>query len=231
MKKIFVIWAMILLTGFSAGVHSQQATEIILEEGLDDYEGTRDTTIYDESSKSNGGGAHMFAGQTVQGSERRGLISFDLSQIPEGATITAASLQLTISKTRAGGTDVFLHRLTKDWGEGVQDAPNQEGGGTLAAEGDATWNENFRTDSSWDNRGGDFIEAASAEAVAGGPDSQLLLEGAGLTADIQAWINGEADNFGWILVADGTAKRFHSSESEIAETGEKPRLVISYTTN
>jgi len=230
-KKLFLIWTLALLLGFSTGVVGQQDVELVLEEGVNGYEGTKDTTLYNESSKSNGAGDFIFAGLTKQGAERRGLIAFDLSDIPESATITSVSLQFIVSRTQPGSTVISVHRLNKDWGEGEQEAPNREGTGALAAEGDATWNENFRTDSSWDNPGGDFVETASAEATAAGPGSPILLEGENMVADVQVWVNGEADNFGWILIGDGTAKQFYASDSEFAGEAEKPRLIILYHTN
>jgi hypothetical protein len=53
---------------------------------------------------------------------------------------------------------------------------------------------------------------------------------AGLVADVQAWVNGTAPNFGWILLGNetpiATAKRFDSSEN--SNTSFRPRLVVEY---
>lgn len=222
--SVFLIVAMIAWVSTSA----QDGTELILEQGVNDYEGTRDTTLYDESSNSNGAGNHIFAGQTNRGAERRALLAFDLADVPEGATITSVSLSLTVSRTQPGSTAITLHRLTKDWGEGEADAGGQEGTGASTQDNGATWAENFRGESAWDTEGGDFVEDASAEGTAGANGSTLILEGDGLVADVQAWVDGEADNFGWVVIGDGTAKRFHSSNSDVNE-GLKPRLVITFT--
>jgi hypothetical protein len=214
----------------SLGVSSQDdVVMLILENGFEDYTGTRDATLYREGALSNGAGQHIFAGFTNQPHIRRALIAFDLSAIPANAVIQSASFQITISRAPFSrqNADVSLHRLTQDWGEGNVDVPGQEGKGLEAEVGDATWDSNFLGDSKWENLGGDFIEEPSATARATGTGSPVLFENEQLAADIQAWLDGTEDNFGWAIVSDGQAKRYHSSESEI-ENGLKPRLIIWY---
>ena len=101
--------------------------------------------------------------------------------------------------------------------------PGQEGTGASAVEDDATWESNFHENSSWGNPGGDFVGATSAETTAGGVSETVTLEGDGLLVDVQAWLDGDAENFGWILIGNGTAKRFHASKGD-AEEGQKPLI-------
>lgn len=229
MKKLWVL--LFLVGGLAVGGLGQDEVELVLENGIDDYAGTKDTTIYSESSNANGAGQHLFAGFTARGNERRALLAFDLSALPEGAQITSVTLQLTVSRTQAGASGLSLHRLTADWGEGEEDSPGQEGSGTAAKDNSATWRSNFHNASDWQTPGGDFEATASAQATALGVGSTVTFEGAGLVADVQAWLDGESDNFGWILIADAndTAKRFHASDGNAAE-GKKPRLTLRYTT-
>ncbi len=224
--SVFIVVALIAWVSTSA----QDTTELILENGVNDYEGTRDTSLYSESSNSNGAGFHLFSGQTNQGADRRALLAFDLTDVPDGATITSVSLDLTVSRARRGGdVTISLHRVTSDWGEGDADAGGQEGTGATSPDGAATWNENFRNESSWENEGGDFLAEASAELIIARQEGETFsYSSEGLVADVQAWVDGEADNFGWIIIADGLARRFHSSNGDAAE-GQKPRLVINFT--
>src|SRR5262245_14241849 len=90
----------------------------------------------DRGALSNGSGEHLFVGATNQpsGNLRRAIIQFDLAgQLPEGAIVNGASLQLNMSKTRGPTTGVSLHRLTAQWGEGNSNAASEEGRGTAAA--------------------------------------------------------------------------------------------------
>jgi hypothetical protein len=52
-----------------------------------------------------------------------------------------------------------------------------------------------------------------------------------LVADVQAWVNGTASNYGWIVIGNesgaGTAKGFASREA--TTTSQRPQLTITYT--
>uniref|UniRef100_UPI0035B4BD31 DNRLRE domain-containing protein n=1 Tax=Promineifilum sp. TaxID=2664178 RepID=UPI0035B4BD31 len=100
----------------------------------------KDNTLYESATGalSNGAGQYLFAGQTANDLTRRAALAFDLSGLPAGATVTAATLTLSMSKTIAGETPVTLHALQKAWGEGASDALGEEGAGAAALTGDAT---------------------------------------------------------------------------------------------
>jgi len=231
-KKGLLLFLFISLILISGNLRAQPVEqELTLEQGINGYEGTRDTSLFEEGELSNGGGQHLFAGLTDQPNLRRALVAFDLSDIPSNSTIVSVQFQITISKTQfqRRNSDMFIHRLLADWGEGKQDAAGEEGRGTEAAMDDATWTSNFHQTSTWETPGGDFVETESSMARTSGTGSTMTFEGDGIVADVQAWVDGEAENFGWIIVGDGQARRFFSSESD-SESGQKPRLVIRFTT-
>jgi hypothetical protein len=199
----------------------------------------RDNTLYEDAAGalSNGAGEFLFAGTTSttnQGLLRRALIRFDIagSAIPAGSQIDSVKLTLFMSRTNAGPTDVFLHAVTTDWGEAGSDAGGAEGIGAASELGDATWiHRSFDTDL-WTNPGGDFVSTASASA-------EVLTTGAytwgttdAMVADVQAWLDTPAGNFGWILIGDETqlttAKRFDSRTNAV--TANRPDLTIYYST-
>ncbi|HOE97876.1 MAG TPA: DNRLRE domain-containing protein [Candidatus Sumerlaeota bacterium] len=214
-------------------ITSTPSLEIVLENGLDAYDGTRDTTIFAENTNSNGGGEHLFAGTTASPSARRALIGFDLSSIPDGAQIIAAELGLTVSKTNAGLSAQALHRLTQDWGEGTAKGPGEEGAGAPSQPGDATWVSARRQSADWATPGGDFVAQPSAVATAGAPGATAHWASAALIADVQHWVDQPSENFGWILIGDesqaGSAKRYYASENATAPEGQRPRLTLRYT--
>ena len=192
----------------------------------------RDNTLYqsDTGERSNGSGDFLFAGRSAQSgnSFRRGLLHFDLSSIPAGSTINNVQLDLT-SGTQTNGTRTFtLHRLNADWGEGTSNAGGQEGGGTNATDGDATWIHTFSPSGTWATAGGDFNATASATTTYPGPSTTGSFTGGGLVADVQSWVDG-GDNFGWAVLGDetdgGTAYQFLARES----VNNAPMLTVDFT--
>ena len=104
---------------------------------------SKDNTLYESASGalSNGKGEYIFAGSTnlTEVGVRRALIAFDLSnQLLSSATIISASLELNMSKSLISESEVGLHRVLANWGEGQSDAENEEGAGAEATIGDAT---------------------------------------------------------------------------------------------
>jgi hypothetical protein len=195
---------------------------------------SKDNTLYEsvDGFSSNGSGQYFFSGTIATNDLRRGLIAFDVAAaVPAGATITSASLRLNMSRTIASAAPASLHRLRADWGEGASDALGEEGAGTVAAAGDATWLHRFWDTQFWSTPGGDFDATASATTSVGaaGP---YVWSGPGLTADVQSWLDNPATNYGWILITDEsrfpTAKRFDTRENPIA--GNRPQLTIQYST-
>lgn len=199
----------------------------------------RDNTMYEDSpgTNSNGSGSYIFAGfQASNGWSRRALLRFDLSAIPAGSTVNSVQLSLYVTQTITGPDDFDLHRVTRDWGEAGSDAPGQEGGGTTAQNGDATWVTAFHPSTSWGLAGGDFITTASATASVDAVGTTSVWSAAGLTADVQSMINGALPNFGWLLKHTdeiqttpgvGNAKRFASREGSILS--QRPILTVDFT--
>jgi len=223
------------LAGLVPGVQAQQPVEVVFEDGVEGYTGTRDNTIYQEGTNTNGGGQYLFAGRTagtLETESRRALLTFDVSLIPPGSSIDSVTLELRVSKTLETASTQTLHRLLKDWGEGIGDAPLEEGRGTVPAEGDATWVSNFHNLSLWDSPGGDFVATPSASTSVGLAGTTATWTGSGLVADVQAWVDGTAENFGWILIGNESAlqttKRFNSADNTTVSAGQRPRLTVSY---
>lgn len=190
----------------------------------------KDNTLYQSAtgSLSNGKGIGLFAGQTAGNQTRRALLAFDLGQIPVGSTVTQATLRLRESSPKNNGNHgVALHRVERDWGEGASDAGGEEGGGAQSAVGDATWIHAFFATSLWEHAGGDFDSNPSGAAVVGG-NGDYTWQSQGLIADVQAWVDDPASNFGWIVIGNEgtstTAKRFNSREAAVG----RPLLTVSY---
>jgi len=195
----------------------------------------RDNTLYESApgALSNGAGASFFAGRTQQTSNsiRRGLVHFNVAgALPAGAVIGSAKLRLIMSQTVSGPSDVALHRVNADWGEGNSDAGPSGGAGAPSQAGDATWRHRFFPGIGWTTAGGDFAAVASATLSVDQPATYVWGSTAAMVADAQSWLDSPATNFGWLLKGDETSaptvKKFESSES----TGDsRPVLEIEYS--
>lgn len=196
-----------------------------------------DTSLYEESGNlSNGQGDYLFIGVTASGNGnniRRALLAFDVAgAVPPGATIVSATLRLKLSKNGPAGSEpATLHRLQTDWGEGSSDAGGEEGGGTTATAGDATWTHAISPSTTWATPGGDFVSTASATTTVGiSEGSPYAWSAAGMVSDVQSWLDSPATNFGWVLrgneASPSTAKRFDSRENPLAS--DQPLLTIVY---
>ena len=197
-------------------------------------EPSADNTLFEDSSgfRSNGAGEYLFVGNTRSGNTRRALLRFDVAgAVPPGATVTAVSLRMRMSRTRGGNVTVALHRVLADWGEGASDASGVEGRGTSAQTGDATWRHRFSDTELWDSIGGDFEAASSGSTLIGGTGSDTWPSTGGMVADVQSWLDNPVTNFGWLLKGNEsgtqTAKRFDSREH--GTVGNRPQLTIDFT--
>jgi hypothetical protein len=164
---------------------------------------------------------------------RRALLEFDVeSVIPAGSQITAVRLVLNMNRTIAGPTDMTLHLVTQEWGQGTS-TPSGGGGGSggPAATDDATWLHTFFNTATWTTPGGDFVAGASATNTVDQSGVYTWASTAQLVADVQGWIDTPGSNHGWILIGDEsaspTAKRFGSNEAIAGQA--RPRLTVDYT--
>ena len=223
----------------------------------------RDNTLYQgqadggppDGERSNAKGPNLWSGKGSNGNLKRSAMFFDCSNsIPNEATITSAVLVLTLDRAQpnVGPTDITVHRLVADWGEGTSDASFVDGGGrgTNATPGDMTFTHRFwnpGTNDLWATAGGEFVANGSAGAVALWPQfsdgppfhpKYNLRSGDGgstatlLEDDIQKIIDGTNPDYGWMLVGDETqqptSKRYLSREA--VDESERPILLVGFNT-
>src|SRR5439155_5640417 len=106
----------------------------------------------------------ILAGTTSSAGRSRALFKFDLTQLPADASVTSVAFTIQVVKKNPSGVgSIFdLHRLLKDWGEGV----GTGGQGSLANANEATWDNRFHPSTPWTPAGGgaevDYVGAASS---------------------------------------------------------------------
>jgi len=190
----------------------------------------RDNTLIEDpdGALSNGTGLAFFAGRTNQSifSIRRALVRFDVaSAVPANAIIDRVFLTLYQNSNNIEPSDVSLHRVLADWGEGASFTGG--GGGAPAEPGDATWLHTFWDDQFWVRQGGHFIPHASATEVVEDAAFYTWQSTVHLVNDVRLWLHAPQQNFGWLLMGDestgGSAKRFDSREG-----AQFPMLTIEY---
>jgi len=202
-----------------------------------------------------GGNEFILSGRNQNGQVRRGLIQFDIagSGIPTGATINSVSLTLYLKSWSGLGSSqpfgnprtVYLHPFTSEWGDGTTVAGGGGGQGIAsAANGDVSWNNrSFSTSPptppllTWTTPGGDFLSTDSDSLIitnATAVGDAVNWTGSGLATDVQDWLDGAEDNYGWILLIpndqttpNNTLLEFYSRE--VADAGLRPVLTIDFT--
>ncbi|MFN8298551.1 MAG: DNRLRE domain-containing protein [Chitinophagales bacterium] len=146
--------------------------------------------------------------------EDRGLIKFDLSAIPAGATVTSATLSLYANINSVGGylgmptygnnNASYLKFVTGSWGENT-----------------VTWNNQPTTTTA-----GQILLPQATSTV-------MDYTNIDVTSFAQSWVNTPAQNNGMMLDMIGTnfynSMIFCSSDNPIAS--KRPKLVVCYSTN
>ena len=154
---------------------------------------------------------------------RRGLLRFDLSALPVGATVTSVVLQLTSTKVPAFvlvDSKFSLYRLSASWAEGT----NSGTSGTHASPGESTWNARMSGTATWTTPGAadDAVTTPSAAVVVSSVRlTTYSWSGAGVVGDVEFWLADPSRNFGWLLrseneVTGRTARGFGSREDKVS---------------
>jgi len=195
-----------------------------------------DTFINSALPDNNAGGDTAFDAGTDGGNlgvpgVRRGLLRFDLSSLPPGATVTSVVLQLRVTRVPGIGpvnSTFDLHRLTAAWGEGTKVGNN----GAPATAGEATWNSRQHGSAGWTSPGAldDVLPAASASTAVGSSlGATHSWTGAGLASDVQFWLANPAQNYGWLLRSQDEASARTVRGFGSRESGNAPSLQVGYT--
>ena len=171
-----------------------------------------------------GGGPH----------NRRGLLMFDVSAIPAGSTIHAATLTLQGTSGAMGfapaSFDIF--RMLSNWEEGAGSGNT----GSAALSGESTWNNLAHPATAWGvpgaQAGTDYSALASASTLIDSTFASSNWSGPGVVADVTAWVNSPTNNSGWILInqSEGTLNsmlRFGAREN-VAPVN-RPWLDVEFT--
>jgi hypothetical protein len=198
-----------------------------------------DTSLFENKPDSNLGATTLVSGTNHKYSRSRGLFQFDLTSLPSGIVVTQVEVRLHVTRQPDPdqppgpvASDFSLHRMWVSWGEGIGSSLT----GSVAAAGDATWNERHFANTPWGTPGGligtDYAENPSSTTSIGDVGAYVWGSSSTLIEDVQTWVNDPAANFGFILVNEsegtlGSGRRFASTEQS-DNLSPAPELVITY---
>ena len=168
---------------------------VTIKQGVNGYTGTVDTMLRQDAPTSRSGTATALnldsddPGGTAHWSEALlrfdNLVGTDANQVPTGAHVLSATLNLQTTDTGDGGE---FHRMLQTWNN------------------DSTWNTMINGIQA------DGTEALSSVDASTGRVGSLGLRPIDVTSSVQAWIDG-ADNYGWAILPLGSdGWRFGSAE-------------------
>jgi hypothetical protein len=163
-----------------------------------------DTYIKSDKPDNNFGFETKMEVRPDNGADRRGLVRFDLSDIPLGSTITSAILYLYPTDEKNGQT-TYLYRVNSAWTETT-----------------ATWN------TPWVLPGGDF-DTTIPYAFYLNEQKNCALS-LNLTYLVQQWVDGTYPNEGIILYATGPNHIIqYTTKEDTGKIEQAPRLAITFS--
>jgi hypothetical protein len=146
-----------------------------------DYSASADSYIQQNLATTNYGSATDMYTYPWTGvpANRRSMVRFDLSAIPNGSTITSATLKLTETGTQGSARTLAVHRLTKNW--------------TNAG---VTWNK-YDGVTDWTAAGGDYAAATATNAITW--TASYKTDTWDVTTDVDNFVNNATANYGWLV--------------------------------
>ena len=168
---------------------------------------TADTYLYNEAPQDTYNyGASMSL--SLEGTEKRALLRFDVTAIPSGKMIVSARLQIFFTTTST--STVTIAPLVEAWIEGTSNG----------AAGIANYSQRTSTQM-WTTPGG------TAGAQVASFQSNANAVGVDLPASVvQSWVDMPPTNFGVRISGGASDVTFSSSEAVTAEN--RPELVVTY---
>jgi hypothetical protein len=178
---------------------------VVLQDGLDGYDGVEDVFLREAAPTTNYGADVELRAFKAAGADRVFLVRFDLSSIASGAIVSNAVVELNLCNRYGSGNLHF----------GVMNASWTEMG--------ATWNTSNGS-AAWPG-GGAAANAGEFSSIAQPAQGWVSIN---VTAEVQAWVDSTPNN-GFFVWADGDIQdRFWSSEYAV-DAALRPKLTVTYT--
>lgn len=174
-----------------------------------------------------GAAQQVRVGAASDGVVHRGLVRFDVRDIPVGATITSAKLTLSYDATTSAVRPMNVHRITKAWNEGKAASPGAcdgSGASWLETQGGVRW-----TTDGTDNAPTALAAIPAKSRTSRGKDT------VDLAAEVGKWVSGQAPNHGLLIKAadealptTGAAWLDYASD-DAPDPALRPTLEVTFT--
>lgn len=200
------------------------------------YDGTTDAILAsDADSNANLGGYETLENYYGSSEVRRTLLRWDISEIPAGATIESASVELYRHDGYAESElEIGMYVVTREWTEGTGN--DFWPGGGYIPDG-VTWSTCDGSDA-WSSAGGDYDTTTDYGNGANGiVDTATLPIDTGngwismdATGAVRDWVENGRPNYGLLLRPLSGEYTYHYFRSRNDGTAaERPRLAVTYS--
>jgi hypothetical protein len=218
---------------------------------------TGDDTLF-QANNNDLGDPGIFVGTDSSSSFKDGLMAFNVSTIPAGATITGATLDLYIGQVAGSGggsvtnsgapRTISLYDESQAWGASTNEVGSTafagHGQGFAANPGDATWNyaaynSNSSLATPWTsgmpaNITGSSVALATTSGIPGTTSAEVQWTSAALATEVQGWVNKPSSNNGLAVVNSNSSSAqsflafWGAQGAANAGNGLAPDLAVTY---
>lgn len=180
-------------------------------QGVDGYQGMTDTTLRSDAATSNFGNNVLL--QVDGQPDYAALLKWDLSSIPAGSTVTAATLTFRVTDESSSSYDFYA--LNRAW-----------------TESGATWGQTG-TGTAWGTAGAaqgstDRGTQSLGKITAASPGTLTVTLNAAGIAKVQEWIGNPAANYGIVIQNYSLSSGFEVSSSEATNVADRPMLTVTW---
>lgn len=217
---------------------------VVLQQGraceqlsINSYAGVQDTHMIAVHRVPDRRADHCNFGGVVQmrigtyGQDLRGLIAFDLNNVPDDAEVAEAHLQLYtwqfLGRQRPGAaTKVTAYEVLKPWGGGVGNGSRYAR--PVIRKGEASWQcSSYPTE--WAEWGCEAPGVDRSAEPVGSSAKTATKAWVSIPLDaamVTRWVRAPKTNHGVLLLGAGYAGSYHSSEYE--DPAMRPRLILAF---
>ncbi len=198
------VFVCLVMASGAADQSGLTATTIVLQQGIAGYEGCQDTYIYRDAPGARYCGSSEFWVGYRQ--KNVGLLCFDLSPIPAGASVISASLELRPVAGSDLNVSVRLYRVLQNWSACA-----------------ASWNHPWNL-AGCGGIGSDHVVTETSQAAAAGSGGWYTFD---VGSAVQSWISGQA-NYGIVLIADYSNGLLRLASADSSDPRVRPKLTVTY---